>query len=255
MGDIMTGIYKIENKINGKIYIGQSVWIEKRWVTHKNTATNKYSQSYNYPLYKAIRKYGLDNFIFAVIEECEIYNLNQREIYWIDFYKSYDKNFGYNLTMGGNHSHPIALTFDEVEEIIKLLAETSLTQEEISNLYNISQRTVSSINNGETWKRENVVYPIRNENKINKINTCPSCGKIISKESSHCKQCSSFSQRKVERPNRETLKNEIRNCSFLSLSKKYNVSDNAIRKWCEKYNLPYKKSIIKTISNEDWDKI
>lgn len=258
MGDIMTGIYKIENKINGKIYVGQSVSIEKRWTTHRNTATNKYSDSYDYPLYRAIRKYGLENFTFSIIEECKVSELNEKEIYWIDFYKSYDKNFGYNLTLGGNRSTPISLTLEKVEEIIKLLAETNLSQEEIGNLYNVSQRTISGINIGETWKRDNVKYPIRdykNNSKLKKINTCPDCGAIISLESNYCEQCCFLHQRKVERPTREELKSEIRIYPFLTVGKKYGVSDNAIRKWCVAYNLPKKKQDIKKYSNEEWSQI
>lgn len=58
------GIYKIENIVNGKVYIGQSVDIEARWAVHKSTALK--SQQ---PLYRAMRKYGLDNFVFSVLEE------------------------------------------------------------------------------------------------------------------------------------------------------------------------------------------
>lgn len=257
----MTGIYKIENKINQKVYIGQSINIEKRWVAHKNTASNKYSLSYDYPLYRAIRKYGLKNFEFSVIEECNILSLNEREIYWIDYYNSSNKNFGYNLTLGGSHSSAISLTLGNVEEIIKLLSETTMSQEEIGLLYNVSQRTVSSINLGETWRRNNVSYPIR-DNKRNgnifphgKVNVCPDCGEIICFESSYCQQCASLHQRKVNRPSKEVLKKEIRDYSFLSLGKKYGVSDNSIRKWCEAYGLPKKKQDIKKYSDEDWEKL
>ena len=50
----------------------------------------------------------------------------------------------------------------------------------------------------------------------------------------------------------EVLKYEIRNYPFIKLSEKYGVSDNAIRKWCKFYNLPYKSTIIKNISDKDW---
>ena len=56
----------------------------------------------------------------------------------------------------------------------------------------------------------------------------------------------------VDRPSREQLKEEIRNNSFLALSKKYEVSDNAIRKWCKVYNLPYKKRDIDGYTEEEW---
>ena len=54
---------------------------------------------------------------------------------------------------------------------------------------------------------------------------------------------------------REELKNLIRNKPFTQIGKQYNVSDNTIRKWCDKLNLPRKVSDIKQYSDEDWTKI
>ncbi len=98
------GIYKIENKINHHIYIGQSVDIKKRWREHRSGAFNKNSVDYDMVIYRAIRKYGLNNFEFSIIEECSKEELNDKEIYWIDYYDSY-KN-GYNSSKGGdNYEH------------------------------------------------------------------------------------------------------------------------------------------------------
>ena len=58
-----TGIYKITNLLNGKCYIGQSINIQKRWTNHKTSYKNPNKDCYNYPLYKAFRKYGLENFV------------------------------------------------------------------------------------------------------------------------------------------------------------------------------------------------
>ena len=65
----------------------------------------------------------------------------------------------------------------------------------------------------------------------------------------------SISQRKVERPTREELKVLIRNVPFLQIGQKYQVSDNAVRKWCDYYNLPRKKSDIRKYTDEEWEKI
>ena len=62
-------------------------------------------------------------------------------------------------------------------------------------------------------------------------------------------------ERKVKKskiPDRETLKNLIRNNSFLSIGIQFDVSDASIRKWCKKYNLPFKKTEINKISDSDW---
>lgn len=95
----MCGIYKIENLINGKVYIGKSVNIKVRLQNHKSESFNKNSNAYNTAIHRAIRKYGLENFSFEVIEECSRKDLSDREKYWIKFYNSFGN--GYNLTFGG----------------------------------------------------------------------------------------------------------------------------------------------------------
>ena len=52
---------------------------------------------------------------------------------------------------------------------------------------------------------------------------------------------------------RSELKDMIRTSSFVSIGKQFNVSDNTIRKWCDKYNLPRKSGDIKKYSQEEWD--
>ena len=86
------GIYKVTNKINGKVYIGQSVDIGKRWRQHMTAKDDIY-------FHKAIQKYGIENFEWEVIEQCKKKDLDEREIYWIEYYDSYNK--GYNCTKGG----------------------------------------------------------------------------------------------------------------------------------------------------------
>lgn len=88
--------------------------------------------------------------------------------------------------------------------------------------------------------------------KHKKIYTCKKCGCIISYGADHCQSCKAELNRKVERPSREQLKEDVRNLSMLQVGKKYGVSDNAVRKWCDKYNLPRKVSDIKSYSDEEW---
>ena len=91
-------IYKHVNKANGKIYIGQTrKSLQERWKNGKGYGSRtRFSQ--------AIAKYGWDGFIHEVIEEnieSQEY-ANEREIYWINYYNSYDCNYGYNMTPGGH---------------------------------------------------------------------------------------------------------------------------------------------------------
>ena len=57
------------------------------------------------------------------------------------------------------------------------------------------------------------------------------------------------------RPTRDELKKLIRDIPFQQIGKKYGVSDNAVRKWCEKENLPARKIDINNYSEEEWKKI
>lgn len=90
------GIYKIRNILNNKIYIGRSLNIEKRFREHKHVEKAKVPHSY--PIARAINKYGIINFEFIIIEVVTDYlKLDERELYWIKYYKSNDPNFGYNI--------------------------------------------------------------------------------------------------------------------------------------------------------------
>lgn len=89
------GIYKIENLINHKIYIGQSVEIEKRWQKHLSAKDD-------FVIHRALHKYGKENFSFQIIEECNLLDLDKKEKYWITYYNSLVPN-GYNMIQGGNN--------------------------------------------------------------------------------------------------------------------------------------------------------
>lgn len=93
------GIYKITNNVNGKIYIGQSVSIERRWAAHKSNSKNDNS---NNKLYNSMNKYGIDNFSFEIINICPKEKLNERECFWINVYDSILA--GLNSSTGGHNT-------------------------------------------------------------------------------------------------------------------------------------------------------
>ena len=83
---------------------------------------------------------------------------------------------------------------------------------------------------------------------------CKNCGIKIDKGATYCRPCYDIIQRTVaNRPSRTELKTKIRQASFTNIGKEYGVSDNTIRKWCKRYQLPYRAQDIKLISDEDWE--
>lgn len=244
----MTGIYKITNKINGKCYIGQSINIKQRWKAHRS----RY-QVDDYPLYRAMRKYGLENFNFEVIEECSQNELNDKEIYWIDFYDSANNEKGYNLTIGGNNIANHRLTEEQIMEIYSLL-KNNTPQTEIASKYNVAQSMISMINSGIYYPHSNINYPINN-NYHKKEWHCEFCGVKTSKGYTKCPKCYGKMIRVVERPDREQLKQLIRALSFTKIGQMYNVSPTSIRRWCDTEQLPRTKKEINSYSDEEWEKI
>lgn len=95
----MFTVYQIINTINQKVYIGSSIRVEKRWRDHINASQNPNHKQYNYPLYQAFRKYGVENFIFEIIRDDfdSIEEMQKYEKEMIIAFNSYGQN-GYNQT-------------------------------------------------------------------------------------------------------------------------------------------------------------
>jgi len=143
-------IYKVINKLNGKIYIGQTKQkIEQRFLQHSQV---------NSPLGQAMRQFGMENFTIETIEECETQaELNEREIFWIKVLNSKKPN-GYNQNDGGGGSArcPRKKFFGDdfnekfSEKLRNLREHQELSQKEICNRLGLPSSTYSRYECGDT---------------------------------------------------------------------------------------------------------
>lgn len=129
-------IYKIYNDINDKVYIGQTRQkLNDRWHAHKYNAEHKI---YDYYLYRAMNKYGIDNFHIEIVEECPNEELNEKEIAYINKFNSYAPN-GYNSTKGGDGN-----TKYDYNEVVKHYKECGENMSECNRKYGYSYDTISN---------------------------------------------------------------------------------------------------------------
>lgn len=162
----MIGIYMIKNIVDNKVYIGRSKSINLRFSSHKsNLRKNKHINKH---LQNAWNKYGEDNFEFSVIEICEtIQDTYKKEIFYIDKYKSCNRDMGYNLSYGGEGSGEWSeeskeklresLRFNnsnlKLEDVrrIKLAMYCNMDRKEISKMYNVSIKVLTQISIGASF--------------------------------------------------------------------------------------------------------
>lgn len=131
-------IYKITNKENQKVYIGQTITTVKTRM-HKHYSRANTGKDIT-GIDAAIHKYGKDNFIVETICECPNEDLDEQERYYISKYDSF--NNGYNLTSGGQKgSTTLGLDDNEIIEKYKELKYIN----QVANFYRCSEKTISNI--------------------------------------------------------------------------------------------------------------
>lgn len=197
-------IYKITNKVNGKIYVGQTVkTLEERFQKHCWGTTNKDKYHLNMAIKKAIRKYGKENFTIELIEEVETDKLDEREVYWISFYDSYNK--GYNCTLGGQNgaTRKCKLSWIEENEVIEA-KYLGFSIKEIEEVYSIDRTSVHNI-----FKRHDLKMPNK-RNLSDRINK------------------NEFIEYLKGTPTLKSIENRFKicKCSIYNLIKKYHIEYN-----------------------------
>ena len=153
---MISGIYKIENLINHKIYIGQSKDVMIRCKQHFDNAKKGYGKSY---LYYAMRHDGIDNFSFEVIKET--YDLDYWEKFFIYWYRSYESDFGYNLTTGGQKNSKRTDNYVYPQEVKDKMKERALENWKIPGYHD---KIVEAQNRG---KRTEEFHKKRSEATLN----------------------------------------------------------------------------------------
>lgn len=166
----------------------------------------------------------------------------------LEFHHIEPENKQYTLSTGNCHKIE-----DDLKETKKCILVCANCHREIhtSNIYD----------NVNLWEYQNYDNDFANQ-LLTKSKTeehkCSKCGKSITRysQSGLCSSCVQLGRRTIKnRPDREELKKLIRELPFTKIAEKYNCSDNAIRKWCDKENLPRKKSEIDKYSDAEWTKI
>ena len=158
-------IYKITNIINNKCYIGQTQDHQRRFAEHKNSLRkNKHENPH---LQSAWNKYGEENFSFDVLEYTEDYN--NKEKYYIAYYKSDNLKYGYNILPGGEEppvlrgedNNYAKLTQVEVDKMIEMLIADEKLNIIEKTFPHITRGQIGRINSGVAWHKDGLNYPLK----------------------------------------------------------------------------------------------
>jgi len=213
---------------------------------------------YNYPLSRGVRKYGEDEYELIILEDdVSLEELNNKEIYYISLYNTYHN--GYNQNAGGGiNDNFFIYTEEKIEDIIDLLANTNLSFPQISEATGLSITHLYNLNYGLRRRKENVIYPLRDENyltcgqkltliEVEQIKDILKNTKTPIKEIEKMYNCKSISginigrlfkdenenyplRKRCKIDNLNELINELANSnlSFKNLGEKYNVNQDII---------------------------
>ena len=160
----ISGVYHIKNLVNGKVYIGSSIDINKRWKEHINSL--RIFKHHSYKLQRAWDKHGEDNFSFEIIEifNGDIAELRKLEQYYLDLYNASDFSFGYNVSSNtfGRGAQPstyediingkLMISKEQFDQVIHYLCNSRISIPEISKITGVQYRSIYQIYYKENYK-------------------------------------------------------------------------------------------------------
>jgi len=130
----MIGIYCLRNIEDGKVYIGSSINIERRKRGHLSyLRSNNHSNAH---LQLAFNSYGINSFEFSILENVDVTELIAREQYWIDYFNSSNREFGYNICPRADH-HTVS---NETKRKISLSSMGKIMSEESNKKHSITNK-------------------------------------------------------------------------------------------------------------------
>ncbi|MEO5367379.1 MAG: GIY-YIG nuclease family protein [Magnetococcus sp. WYHC-3] len=235
-------VYCIRNVTNGKRYVGSAVNVYNRWRRHRYEL-NKGSHS-NEHLLRAWAKHGKKGFLFEIIEYGEGKSLlRRREQYWMDYYKSYIRENGYNLCptstgtevseetkrkLSGENSSSAKLTWEDVNHIRKEYCELKelFSNENIAKKYKVTGRNITDIIKNRTWVDPEYLYVYFNRDHNG--SRAPGFGKRHSKEhkikiSEKLRGENSYLSKLTEEKVREIFLKRREGYSYKKLAEEYGV--------------------------------
>lgn len=191
--DKLTGIYKLENIVNNKVYIGQSKNLRARECQHISKL--RHGKHSNSLIQLDANMHGVDSFRFTILEVCPVDKLNEREIFWISYFKSFDSEFGYNKDLGGKgkfrlvsrdtrellskklegeNSNTAKITEDTAKDIVARLMHGDSIHH-ISKDLKISHKIIEGIRSKKKWKHltSGITFPSKRSSKYKWVSRVP----------------------------------------------------------------------------------
>jgi len=204
-------IYIIKNLINNKVYVGQSKRFKTRISQHFRSSKH---ENCPYPIGRAIKKYGKENFSVEVIEEIDESRADERERHWISHFDSVNPQKGYNLESGGNSLKTLSEeTRRKISESRRVWYE-SLNEEELK---------------AYCAKRKNMV---RSEDGLaNNKKAVLQALKGVRKTSEHCERIRQALFKLTIEQAKEMQELSLRGVSAKELAKRYQLSYSTTRRY------------------------
>ena len=250
----MIGISIIRNKVNGKVYIGQSWNIKSRIADHKRNLKN--NKCGNIHLQRAYNKYGVENFEFEVLADLSYIKmlnkdvaqivLDENEKYWIDYFGGKDCNDNYNIREGGWGG-----TYSEEHKIKMSKLKQGKFSGELNPMYGkhhseYTKQLISKNRKGKGGKH--FVMTEEQKQKISKANK----GKVVSKEVLAKRKAAirelmknpEYRKRRKEAGIKIGISNRKYSDEFVLQLRKENSEGMSIKKLSQKYNIPFESCRI-----------